>query len=103
LREGFSALALRRAFYVFGIDNCRSALLLAAPDAAIVRTAFITVAAWQNPVFPLRGEDMIKLGIPAGPRIGQILQAVEEWWIAGDFLADREACLAQAKIYGKVP
>jgi poly(A) polymerase len=25
------------------------------------------------------------LGVPAGPRVGELLRAVEAWWIAGDF------------------
>ena len=28
------------------------------------------------------------LGVPVGPRVGELLRAVEDWWIAGDFAAD---------------
>jgi poly(A) polymerase len=31
------------------------------------------------------------LGVPAGPRIGELLRALEAWWIAGDFAADEAA------------
>jgi len=34
------------------------------------------------------------MGVPPGPRVGRLLDAVREWWETGDFSADREACLA---------
>ena len=49
------------------------------------------------PEFPLRGRDVTKLGIPPGPDVGRLLAAVEEWWEAGDYRADRRACLARLK------
>ena len=50
---------------------------------------------WSPPVFPLRGRDVLALGFPPGPRIGDLLNAVEAWWIAGDFKADRAQCLSR--------
>jgi len=35
------------------------------------------------------------LGLPAGPRVGELLRALEEWWIAGDFAADEAALRAK--------
>jgi poly(A) polymerase len=46
---------------------------------------------WAAPAFPLDGDDVIALGIPAGPRVGAILRALEAWWIAGGFSADETA------------
>ena len=37
------------------------------------------------------------LGIPAGPRVGILLRAVEAWWIAGDFAADETALRAKLR------
>jgi poly(A) polymerase len=37
------------------------------------------------------------LGIPAGPRVGILLRAVEAWWIAGDFVADETALRAKLR------
>jgi poly(A) polymerase len=50
---------------------------------------------WQPPRFPLSGDDVMALGIPAGPRFGQLLRAAEAWWIAGDFAADASALRAK--------
>jgi len=91
---------LRRLLYHYGAENCCAALFLHGENMA---QALGTLAAWENPVFPIKGEDIVKQGIPASPRIGDILRAVEEWWIAGDFRAGREACLAQAHEHGKYP
>jgi poly(A) polymerase len=43
---------------------------------------------WQVPRFPLGGADVMALGLPAGPRVGEVLRALEAWWIAGDFAAE---------------
>ena len=48
---------------------------------------------WTVLEFPLKGGDAAALGVPEGPRIGQLLGAVESWWQDGDFTADRRACL----------
>lgn len=48
---------------------------------------------WTPPAFPLQGNDVLSLGVEAGPVVGRHLAAVEEWWIAGGFAAGRDACL----------
>jgi poly(A) polymerase len=50
---------------------------------------------WQPPRFPLGGADVLALGLPAGPRVGEVLRALEAWWIAGDFVADDAALRAK--------
>jgi len=45
------------------------------------------------PPFYITGQDVVDLGVPAGSEIGDLLEQVENWWIAGDFAADREVCL----------
>ena len=52
---------------------------------------------WTPPAFPLAGRDVTALGVPPGPCIGRLLDATREWWEAGDFTADRAACLAHLK------
>lgn len=50
---------------------------------------------WRRPEFPLRGADALKLGLSAGPAVGDALTRAEDWWIEGDFGADRDACLRE--------
>lgn len=47
------------------------------------------------PVFRLKGEDLVKAGLKPGPAIGQMLRALENWWIEGDFTADKQALLEE--------
>jgi poly(A) polymerase len=46
------------------------------------------------PIFPLQGRDILALGVPEGPRIGRLFNAVRHWWHEGGCTADRDACLA---------
>jgi poly(A) polymerase len=39
---------------------------------------------------PFSGADAVALGIPAGPRVGRLLDAFEKWWIAAGFPNDVE-------------
>jgi poly(A) polymerase len=50
---------------------------------------------WRPPLLAVTGEDVMALGVPAGPRVGALLRALEAWWIAGEFAADRASLLAK--------
>lgn len=52
---------------------------------------------WTPPAFPLSGQDVTALGVKSGPDIGRLLASVEDWWIAEDFVPDRDVCLAQLR------
>lgn len=45
---------------------------------------------WQVPELPVRGSDLLELGVPAGPEVGRLIAAFEDWWIAQDFPSDPE-------------
>jgi poly(A) polymerase len=73
---------------------------------AIQWRALLAMAdAWQQPVFPLSGKDVMAAGVVQGPLIGRILSEVEEWWIDSDFtedefsLAERLKAVVQAIAY----
>ncbi|MEJ0097430.1 MAG: hypothetical protein WDM84_05155 [Bauldia sp.] len=46
---------------------------------------------WTVPSFPLGGRDVISHGTPRGPLVGDLLRAVEAWWIDQDFAPDAAA------------
>jgi poly(A) polymerase len=102
LRGKLDPLPFRRVLYEYGAEACREAvLLLTANDPGLdIETALAAAADWQKPVFPLQGADILKLGVKVGPKVGETLRAVEEWWIARDFRPTREECLAEAKRQG---
>ncbi len=50
---------------------------------------------WSPPVLPVRGADVIALGVPAGPKVGQVMSAFEDWWIAAGFPSDASLIAAE--------
>lgn len=88
--------ARRAAIYRLGAEPFTDARLLrAAETGEDVVDDLAAARSWTRPVFPLGGGDVTALGIPPGPRIGELLRRVEAWWIMGDFAADAEACRAE--------
>jgi poly(A) polymerase len=91
----------RHALYRLGAERYRDLALLTAAeagiDAARLNELLALAEGWQSPVFPLAGRDVTALGIPPGPRIGELLGEVRRWWEDGDFTADRAVCLAKLK------
>ena len=94
----------KHALYRYGADDYRGAVLLAwATVATAKRIAGKDATAWKKllelpkrwsaPEFPLGGMDALATGTQRGPEIGRLLHAVENWWIAGGFKADRMACV----------
>ena len=47
------------------------------------------------PVFPLLGRDLLNAGVTPGPEVGQLLDAIREWWHDGGCVATREEALAE--------
>jgi poly(A) polymerase len=98
--DAASARNVRRQIYAWGNDGARDRLLLDWTDridGASGATALAEIARWPRPRLPLKGADLVKLGVPEGPRIGEILGKVERWWIGQDFGPNRAACLAFAR------
>jgi poly(A) polymerase len=93
--------AQRQALYRLGAERYRDSALLIAAEGGTTRerlTELLTFAQeWAPPVFPLSGRDVLALGIPPGERVGRLLDALHDWWVAGDFTADRESCLIRLK------
>ncbi|HLI13040.1 MAG TPA: CCA tRNA nucleotidyltransferase [Alphaproteobacteria bacterium] len=57
------------------------------------RDLLAAAAAWRPISLPVKGADVLALDVAPGPEVGRLLAAVESWWIAEDFVPDREACL----------
>ncbi len=60
----------------------------AAPNDALRIERTYLPARWKAPVLPVQGAHIIGLGVPPGPRVGEILRAFETWWIQEDFPND---------------
>jgi poly(A) polymerase len=85
---------LRRLVYRHGLQRVCDALIT---QGSASKQQLAELAAWQKPTFPLTGRDLQAQGIDAGPRMGEILRHIEDWWIEQDFTPDKAACLARLK------
>jgi poly(A) polymerase len=54
---------------------------------------------WIIPHFPITGTDILKAGFAAGPNVGHVLTALEDWWVASDFAPTRDDLLARVGRY----
>jgi len=93
--------ARRRDLHRLGGERYADLARIAAADAgrpgAALADALAAAAAWRPQRLPVGGDDLLALGVPAGPRLGALLAALEVWWVERDFAPDRAACLAEAR------
>ena len=93
--------AQRRALYRLGAGRYSDIALLLAAEGAMSGERLTDLLAlarnWIPPVFPLTGHDVTRLGVRPGEKVGDLLDAVQDWWEAGDYSADHTACLARLK------
>ena len=88
-----------RLLYRLGRERYRDLLLFAwakqktDEEGASLRAMLETADVWEAPTFPVSGADVLAYGIPEGPEVGDLLRAVEDWWIENDFAPDRTALL----------
>jgi poly(A) polymerase len=54
---------------------------------------------WPVPQLPVNGGALLASGFRAGPQLGQVLAALEDWWVANDFTPKRDDLLARATRY----
>ena len=93
--------AARACLYADGAAGYRERVLTAwarsgdAPADPAWRHRYALAERWQPPRFSLGGAEVVALGVPPGPRVGELLRALEAWWVAGDFAADETALRAR--------
>jgi poly(A) polymerase len=87
--------AWRAGIYRLGNGLYADRLLLATDAPGDWRAALAMARSWTPPELPVGGGDALELGLKPGPKVGALIDAVERWWIEGDFSADRAACLAE--------
>jgi poly(A) polymerase len=96
-----TAQCARRALQAEGIDLFRARVVMqwaahGAPiDAPEWRDLYVLPDRWTAPHFPLTGADLLTAGVTPGPTFGRLLHDIEAWWIAQDFIPDRNALLKE--------
>lgn len=107
LTHDMDAAATRRALRKIGGAEFRDLVLLAWAERRSLEarpctresrawTTLLDAARdWRPVELPIKGRDLIALGIPHGPEIGRHLAALDSWWEECDYRPDRDACLAE--------
>ncbi len=93
----------RRELYRLGAARYRDLTLIAWAQAtghtedSVYGSMVAAAESWQTIVLPIKGRDVLALGVENGPEVGRLLKAIEAWWIESDFRPGREDCLAKLK------
>ena len=88
--------AARAVFYRHGVDF-RPGVMLAFAAGSVAagestwRRLYDLSERWTPPRFPLSGRDVLGPAVGPGPAVGEMLRALESWWIAEDFAPDEAA------------
>lgn len=84
---------------------CDGLLLATARDArSTIDEDLARLAAAAPPAFPILGRDVLAAGVPAGPKVAEILALVEARWVEEGFpSADRAHALLAETVAGAAP
>jgi poly(A) polymerase len=86
--------SIRAIAYRFDNDTARDVAMLFADDNALP-LCLARLDNWDSPIMYIKGGDLIKMGLPAGPLVAKTLQELESMWVAEDFpVSDRQSELA---------
>lgn len=95
-RKSDDSTAPRALAYREGMDCARDRLLLAGADLE-------PLADWDIPQFPLKGGEIVKRGIAAGPEVARIMQTIEKRWINEGFPPpERVRAMLEDELRGRV-
>lgn len=85
--------------YRFGVDGVKNYAILNASEGDVepLRELLEKIDNHIPPIFPIKGEDLMELGIKAGPEMGELLCVLEERWIESDFLISHDDLLEMVK------
>ena len=89
----FEAMTDLKAFlYEYGSEVVRQILL---PKSSPMWSEWLAeVSAWQKPVFPVSGADLIARGDEPGEEMGKTLKQLESRWVKSGFQLDKQQLLA---------
>jgi tRNA nucleotidyltransferase/poly(A) polymerase len=97
--SGMDERGARIALYRLGAESYRNRVLIAwaraGDDASheAWRALCSLPERWTPPAFPLKGQDLIARGIPAGPQVGQAMRALEAKWLESGLELSRDELL----------
>ena len=95
LREQHGRVGLERIVDLLWISQAEEG-----SDWAWAREALL---ADDPPIFPLRGQHAIDMGMEPGPQIGTLFKEIREWWLTNGAKADLQQCLQKLRELAKLP
>ena len=94
---------LNKIFYFFGKEISEQGIRLfwSRDNDALNDSRWLKILKnnqnWKKPVFPIKAEDVMYLGVEEGPIFGEILDELEDIWISSDFINSRSFLLNKLK------
>ncbi len=93
---------MRRVIYKLGAEAFRDRVMLAwagagGEKAQAWRALMAHGQMWKPPKLPLSGDEVMAAGVPAGPKVGEVMREVEAWWIDADFPDDKLSIVERLK------
>jgi len=85
--------------YNHGEEAARDAALLFA-SSDVLPACLSALDAYQKPVFPIKGGDLIAMGMEAGPTVAATLAKIEQAWIDEGFPNEKRVRELASKIMG---
>jgi poly(A) polymerase len=85
--------------YEIGAEEAVDRILLGGDDEATAATKLGSLRDWRRPKLPIGGGQLIAMGLTPGPLVAQILQQVEQEWIARGFPGSRSEVEAIARLH----
>lgn len=79
-----SIQSARQLAYAIGLENARDLVFLSS-NKKDWREELVSLENWAVPELPIKGGDLIAMGLRAGPVVAITLQAIERQWIAESF------------------
>lgn len=103
--KNYDRVAFHRRLYTLGAAVVVDQVLLAWSQSSIIgdgdlrfwRAILDEAVTWSPRYFPVTGDDVLALGVPQGPEVGELLSVVEKYWIDADFAPSRSVLLAELR------
>lgn len=99
----YTSRTFRKAIYHVGrdifADRARLAWAVRGQDADHRYWKVLVESAldYERPTFPISGDHVVAMGVPAGKDVGEVLKRIEDWWIEADFPNDVAGIARQMK------
>ncbi|NVJ98571.1 MAG: CCA tRNA nucleotidyltransferase [Alphaproteobacteria bacterium] len=96
LRVPGNVPAMKSLIYQFGRMAGKMTVLMVVGD--LEREKVDVVKEWEIPEFPMKGRDLLALGMRPGPEISKTLLVLEQEWLKSGFKIGRDALLERAAV-----